>query len=87
MLLVAVGLAQSAVCATSVYLHRALAHRSLTVHPVVDVIVREGIRDGRTVAELLEAGLHVVSREDVMKGMPEMLDARSRGPSPTEPSS
>ena len=33
-----------------------------------------GSRDGRTVAELLEAGLHLVSREDVMKGMPEMLD-------------
>jgi fatty-acid desaturase len=39
-LLVAVGFAQSAVCATSVYLHRALAHRSLTVHPVADVFFR-----------------------------------------------
>jgi len=33
-----------------------------------------GSGDGRTVAELLEAGLHLDCREDVMKGMPEMLD-------------
>jgi len=39
-LLVAVGLAQAAVLVTSVYLHRALAHRSLTVHPVADVCFR-----------------------------------------------
>jgi stearoyl-CoA desaturase (delta-9 desaturase) len=39
-LLVAVGLAQAAVFATSVYLHRALAHRALTVHPVADVFFR-----------------------------------------------
>jgi stearoyl-CoA desaturase (delta-9 desaturase) len=39
-LLVAIGLAQAAVLATSVYLHRALAHRSLTVHPVADVFFR-----------------------------------------------
>jgi stearoyl-CoA desaturase (delta-9 desaturase) len=38
--LVAVGLTQAAVIATSVYLHRALAHRSLTVHPIADVAFR-----------------------------------------------
>jgi len=38
--LVAVGLTQVAVVATSTYLHRALAHRSLTVHPAVDVLFR-----------------------------------------------
>ncbi len=38
--LVALGLAQAAVLATSVYLHRALAHRALTVHPVADVFFR-----------------------------------------------
>lgn len=38
--LVAVGLSQAAVIATSVYLHRALAHRSLTVHPIADVAFR-----------------------------------------------
>ena len=34
--LVALALAQVAVIATSVYLHRALAHRALRLHPVVD---------------------------------------------------
>jgi stearoyl-CoA desaturase (Delta-9 desaturase) len=38
--LVAVGLTQIAVVATSTYLHRALAHRSLTVHPAADVLFR-----------------------------------------------
>ena len=36
-LLVAVTLAQIAVIATSVYLHRGLAHRGLRLHPVTDV--------------------------------------------------
>lgn len=39
-LLVAVGLTQVAVIATSIYLHRALAHRSLAVHSVADVFFR-----------------------------------------------
>jgi stearoyl-CoA desaturase (delta-9 desaturase) len=38
--LVAIALTQAAVLATSVYLHRALAHRSLRVHPVADVFFR-----------------------------------------------
>jgi len=38
--LVAVALTQIAAVATSTYLHRALAHRSLTVHPVADVLFR-----------------------------------------------
>ena len=38
--LVAVGLTQIAIVATSTYLHRALAHRSLTVHPAADVLFR-----------------------------------------------
>lgn len=38
--LIAIGLTQVAVIATSTYLHRALAHRSLTVHPVADVVFR-----------------------------------------------
>jgi len=38
--LVAVALTQVAVIATSTYLHRALAHRSLVVHPVADVVFR-----------------------------------------------
>ena len=35
--------------------------------------VLEGARDGRGVAELAAAGRHVLTREDVMDGIPEML--------------
>ena len=34
----------------------------------------EGARDGRTVADLMEAGRTVLTRADVMDGVPEMLD-------------
>ncbi len=34
----------------------------------------EGIRDGRTVSELMAAGLTILRREDVMEGVPEMID-------------
>ena len=34
----------------------------------------EGIRDGRTVSELMAAGLTILHREDVMEGVPEMID-------------
>ncbi len=34
----------------------------------------EGIRDGRTVSELMEAGAAVLGRDDVMEGVPEMID-------------
>jgi urease subunit gamma len=33
----------------------------------------EGARDGRTVADLMEAGQTVLTREDVMDGVPEMI--------------
>ena len=33
----------------------------------------EGARDGRTVAELMEAGTRVLGRSDVMEGVPEMI--------------
>jgi urease subunit gamma len=36
--------------------------------------VLEGARDGRGVAELAAGGRHVLSRDDVMEGVPEMLD-------------
>ena len=35
--------------------------------------VMEGARDGRTVAELMSAGREVLSRADVMDGVPEMI--------------
>jgi urease subunit gamma len=34
----------------------------------------EGARDGRSAAELMEAGRDVLGRDDVMEGVPEMLD-------------
>jgi urease subunit gamma len=39
---------------------------------VSDFIV-EGARDGRSVAELMEEGAHVVTREQVMEGVAEMI--------------
>ncbi|HET7341729.1 MAG TPA: urease subunit gamma [Methylomirabilota bacterium] len=36
--------------------------------------ILEGIRDGRTVSELMESGLGILRREDVMEGVPEMID-------------
>jgi len=39
---------------------------------ITDFVV-EGARDGRTVAELMEAGAHVVSRAQVMEGIAEMI--------------
>jgi urease subunit gamma len=36
--------------------------------------ILEGIRDGRTVSELMEWGLGILARDDVMDGVPEMID-------------
>lgn len=36
--------------------------------------VYEGARDGRTVVELMSAGCEVLTRDDVMEGVPEMVD-------------
>ena len=35
--------------------------------------VLEGIRDGRSVAELMTLGAQVLGRDDVMEGVPEMI--------------
>ncbi len=35
--------------------------------------VIEGARDGRSVADLMEEGRHVLTRADVMEGIPEMV--------------
>ncbi len=35
--------------------------------------VIEGARDGRSVAELMEGGRHVLERADVMEGVPELV--------------
>ena len=39
---------------------------------ISDFIV-EGARDGRTVAELMQAGAKVLTRDQVMAGIPEMI--------------
>jgi urease subunit gamma len=36
--------------------------------------VLEGIRDGRSVSDLMAAGISILSRNDVMEGVPEMLE-------------
>ena len=41
---------------------------------VITAFLLEGARDGRTVVELMEAGRHVLTREDVLDGVPEMLE-------------
>ncbi|MCF1743392.1 urease subunit gamma [Paradevosia shaoguanensis] len=39
---------------------------------ITDFVV-EGARDGRAVAELMEAGAHVLTRDQVMEGIPDMI--------------
>ena len=40
---------------------------------LITSFVLEGARDGRTVAELMTAGRDVLSREEVMDGVPELV--------------
>jgi urease gamma subunit len=40
---------------------------------LISDFILEGARDGRTVAELMEAGAHVISRGQVMDGIAEMV--------------
>ncbi len=42
---------------------------------IIAAFVLEGARDGRTVAELMESGRSVLTRDDVMDGIPELLDS------------
>ncbi|QFT94448.1 Urease subunit gamma [Roseovarius sp. THAF9] len=39
---------------------------------ITDAVV-EGARDGRTVADMMEAGAEVITRDDCMVGVPEMI--------------
>jgi urease subunit gamma len=41
---------------------------------ITDFVI-EGAREGRSVADLMETGGHVVSAEDCMEGVPEMIEA------------
>ncbi|MFF2410484.1 urease subunit gamma [Streptomyces sp. NPDC058092] len=40
---------------------------------LITVHLLEGARDGRTVSELMASGRKVLSRQDVMDGVPEMI--------------
>ncbi|WP_043703171.1 urease subunit gamma [Tepidimonas taiwanensis] len=40
---------------------------------LISAAVLEGARDGRTVAELMALGREILTRDDVMEGVPEMI--------------
>jgi urease subunit gamma len=40
---------------------------------LISDFILEGARDGRTVAELMEGGAHVITRSQVMEGIAEMI--------------
>ena len=40
---------------------------------LISAAIMEGARDGRSVAELMSAGTQILSRADVMEGVPEMI--------------
>ncbi|WP_148569621.1 urease subunit gamma [Leclercia adecarboxylata] len=40
---------------------------------LISAFIMEGARDGQTVAELMEAGRHILNRSQVMEGVPEMI--------------
>jgi len=40
---------------------------------LISDFVVEGARDGKSVADLMEAGAHVITRDQVMEGIPEMI--------------
>jgi urease subunit gamma len=40
---------------------------------LISAAVMEGARDGKTVAELMSEGRSILTRDDVMEGVPEML--------------
>ncbi len=42
---------------------------------VLTSFVLEGARDGRTVADLMTAGRDVLGRDDVLPGVPEMIES------------
>jgi urease subunit gamma len=42
---------------------------------VIAAFVLVGARDGRTVADLMDAGRHVLAADDVLEGVPEMLES------------
>jgi urease subunit gamma len=39
----------------------------------ISMAIMEGARDGRTVSELMSAGARLLTRDDVMEGVPELI--------------
>ena len=40
---------------------------------LISATIREGARDGKTVAQLMSEGAQILTRNDVMEGVPEMI--------------
>ncbi|MBO1520563.1 urease subunit gamma [Oceanisphaera pacifica] len=40
---------------------------------LISCFIMEGAREGRTVADMMSAGREVLTRDDVMEGVPEMI--------------
>jgi urease subunit gamma len=40
---------------------------------LISAAVMEGARDGKTVAQLMSSGREILTRSDVMEGVPEMI--------------
>ena len=55
---------------------------------LISAAIMEGARDGRTVQELMQYGTTLLSRDDVMDGIPELIDeVQVEATFPTAPSS
>ncbi|MUG33001.1 MULTISPECIES: urease subunit gamma [Psychrobacter] len=42
---------------------------------LISCAIMEGAREGRTVAEMMSAGREILTRDDVMEGVPEMIES------------
>ena len=40
---------------------------------LISAAIMEGARDGKTVAQLMSEGTHILTRDQVMEGIPEMI--------------
>jgi urease subunit gamma len=63
--------------AAALLAERPLARGSRSIIPeavaYLSAVILEGARDGRTVAELMSHGATLLTRDDVMDGVPEMV--------------
>lgn len=54
-------------------MNRGLALNYPEAIAIITYEILEGARDGKTVAELMQFGRKILTREDVMEGIPEMI--------------